>query len=117
MPRAAQNSDSPYHFTARMFRKLEGILYYFSVMFWDCFKDTSLLRGKGIEYAPIANDDNPNDSASRDSVAPVVNDEVTGDDFEGNKGSFKDEEIPTCSHTKGLVDVAASKTYKRRRDW
>jgi hypothetical protein len=46
-----------------------------------------------------------------------VDDDVAGHDLERYQHGLKDEEVPTCSHSEGIVDVAAGKSDEGRGDW
>ena len=45
-----------------------------------------------------------------------MDDDVAGGDFKGHHGGLEDEEVPTCSEAKGLVDVPTREPDEGRRD-
>ena len=64
----------------------------------------------------VADDDDGDDPAGRHDVAPVVDDDVAGDDFERHKHGFKHEEVVPSSDAEGFVDVPACEADEWRRD-
>ena len=69
------------------------------------------------EDGPVEDYDDCDDASDRDCATPVCDDEVAGDDFEWNEGSFKDEEIVACRNAEGFIDISACKTDEGRGDW
>jgi len=72
-------------------------------------------RGSGGGL-PVENDDDGNDSAGGNGLAPVVDDDVAGGDLKRHQGGLEDEKVPAGGEAKGLVDVAAGKVDEGRRD-
>lgn len=61
---------------------------------------------------PVQNDNNSDDPAGRNRTAPVLDDDVAGDDFERDQGGFEDEEVVASRDTESFVDVTAGETNK-----
>ena len=55
----------------------------------------------------IEDDDNRNDGTSRHHITPEADNDITGDNFEGDQGRFKNEEVPTSGNPKGIVNESS----------
>lgn len=65
-------------------------------------------------YPPVKHKHNGYDPAHGDSVAPVIDDDITRGDFERDQGSLEDEEVVACRDSKGVIDIAGSEPDERR---
>ena len=111
LPKASQNSDSPYHFTANML----------IILLIDC-NQCAAQACKQVEDAdeqiigsPIEYDRDGNDASSRYNVTPIMDYDIASYNLERHQRGFENEEVIPRRHTKGFVNVAAGKSYERRR--
>jgi hypothetical protein len=65
---------------------------------------------------PIKHNDNRDHSACWDDFAPIVDDDIAGDNFKGYERGLEDEEIIARGNTKRLVNVTTGETDKWRRN-
>lgn len=64
----------------------------------------------------VEDDDDGDDTSSRDDLRPVVDDQVASGDFEWHHDGLKEEEVPASCKAERFVHVAARETDERRRD-
>lgn len=65
---------------------------------------------------PVEHDGDGDDTACGYGVAPVVDDDIAGGDFEGHHGGLENEEVPSGGEPEGFVDVAAGEANEGGRD-
>jgi len=107
LPRASQNSLSPYHWTANRL-----------ITLGQCQNSLQHITGLGSrEYLRVHDDDNSNDGTDGDSITPVLDNDIASHNLERHQRSFENEEVITSSDTKSFIDVTTSKTNEWRRNW
>ena len=68
----------------------------------------------GVEYLPVQHDDDGDHASCGYDVAPVMDNEITGNDLKGNKCRLEYKEIVTGRNSKGFIDISASKANEGR---
>jgi hypothetical protein len=100
LPRASQNSASPYHFTTKALMQLRSAL---------------VKRGRYLlveRYSQVRDDTDRNDSSDRDLVAPVCQDQIQRRNLEGDQERFVEKEVPSDPKADRLIDPMSSHADK-----
>ena len=107
LPRAAQNSVSPYHLTA-----IRLMIAYSTCARINVSENLTDHRSETTTHH-----NNSNHRPSRHSIAPKVNNNITRRHLKWHQYRLEDEKVPPSGEPEGLVGVTTRETDKWRRDW
>lgn len=71
-------------------------------------------RVGGGKDGPVKYDNDGDDGACWNDIAPEADDDVASYDFEGYEGGFEDEEVPASSYAEGIINEASSEANEGR---